>query len=79
MPRLVGVNRYRMVDLQSGMVVMVFTTYPGLRVLDSCQRACQELDIDPGVGTYRIDHLKQHTASGQLRWVKLYRFVLESE
>jgi hypothetical protein len=77
MVHLTSINRYRMVDLQSGGVVVVFQSYPGMKPLESCRLACHELGIDPGEGHYRLDKLRQNSETRNFRWAKVYRFSLE--
>lgn len=77
MARLVPQSRYRMVDLQTGKVVVIFQLYSGLKPLESCRRACHELGIKLDVGYYRLDSLKQNTDTGGFKWSKVYRFSLE--
>lgn len=77
MARLVPVNRYRMVDLRSGGVVVIFQPYPGMNPLESCRRACYELEIGVRVGNYRLDSLKQDPATKKFKWRKVYKFSLE--
>jgi hypothetical protein len=75
--RFESVNRYRMVSLESGSVVVVFQLYPGMKPLESCRRACAELGIEVDDGNYRLDSLKQNTETREFRWNKAYRFSLE--
>lgn len=77
MARFVPQNRYRMVCLESGRVIVVFQLYPEMRPLESCRQACQELGIDPADGNYRLDSLKQNTRTKKFRWSRVYRFCLE--
>jgi hypothetical protein len=78
MARFVPQNRYRMVDLQSGSVVVVFQLYPDMRPLESCQKACYELGIELNVGSYRLDRMKQNTDTRRFKWSKVYKFSLET-
>jgi hypothetical protein len=66
-----------MVDMQTGGVVVVFQPYPGMKPLESCRKACNELGIDPACGHYRLDKLKQNSETGNFKWVRVYRFSLE--
>lgn len=77
MARLMPINRYRMVDLRTGAVVVVFMLYPGMQPLESCRRACHELGIDVEVGNYRLDTLKQDIDTKKFKWKKIYKFSLE--
>ena len=75
--RFVSQNRYRMVDLQTGKVIVVFQLYPGSTPLKSCRQACCEFGIELDVGSYRLDSLKQNTGTKGFKWVRVYRFSLE--
>jgi hypothetical protein len=77
MARWVPRNRYRMVQIKSGGVVVVFQSYPGMNPLDSCRQACCELEIELDTGCYRLDSLKQNTETKDFRWTRVYRFSLE--
>ena len=79
MARLVPVDRYRMVDLKSGTVVVTFKLYPGMQPMESCRRACEEFGIEPTIGSYRLDRLKQNRQTRGLQWARVYRFSLEPD
>jgi hypothetical protein len=79
MAQFVSVNRYRMVDLQTGKILVVFLARPGAGTLDSCRQACREMDVDPGVGEFRIDRMKQDRKTKTFKWVRIYRFALEQD
>jgi hypothetical protein len=77
MSKLMPENRYRLVELKSGKVMMVFQTYPEMNPVSSCREACRELDLDLDVGFYRLDRMKKNSETGAFRWVKIYKFSLE--
>lgn len=79
MSRLMPQNRYRMVDLRTGKVVVVFQLRPGVRPLEGCREACCDLGIEVDVGSYRLDRLKQDPATRKFKWSRAYMFSLESE
>ena len=77
MAKWVSVNRYRMVDLRSGRIVVVFQLYPQVKPLESCRLACDELGVELDAGHYRLDSLKQDAETKVYRWSRVYRFSLE--
>jgi hypothetical protein len=76
--KFVSQNRYRLVNLQSGKVVVVFQITPGVSPYESGRQACHELGIELDVGSYRLDSLKQNRTTRDFKWSKVYRFSLET-
>ena len=76
MAQLRGTRRYRLVDLSAGCVVVVFQVLPGLSVLESCQLACEEFEIIPENGKYRMDRMYQNTKTKRFRWMKRCKITI---
>ena len=72
-------SRYRLVDLQTGQVVIVFQAYARMSPMDSCQMACGEFKITPVSGPYRLECLVRNATTGTLRWSHRNSFVLDVE
>lgn len=74
-----GTSRYRLVDLRTGQVVIVFQAYARVSPIESCRIACKEVGIVPSTGPYRLDCMLRSVATGKLRWGRRQSFVLENE
>jgi hypothetical protein len=71
-------TRYRLVDLRTGQVLIVFQAYARKSPWDSCRLACDEFGVKPTPGHYRLDGLIRSLRTGKFRWSRRYEFVLKS-